>query len=54
MFHNYIGLRIIYIGEFHMQFRIKLARFVKKIVITKPAGLMQNRVRYRTNVNQPL
>jgi hypothetical protein len=48
-------LRTIYIGEFRVQFRIKLARFFKqKIFITKPAGLMRNRLRYRANVNQPL
>jgi hypothetical protein len=37
-----------------MRFRIKLARFLNIFFLTKPAGLMQNRLRYRANVNQPL
>jgi hypothetical protein len=40
------NLRIIYISEFRVRFCIKLACFV--------IGLLQNRLRYRTNVNQPL
>ena len=49
-----ILLRLVYIGEFCVRFRIKLARFVKKISITKRASLVQNRLRYRANVNDPL
>ncbi len=50
---DWFGLRCIYISEFRMRFRNKLAHFAKKKFISKCASLVQNREQNCASVNAP-